>query len=182
MFKTNPYLYLLIRNDLDSMNAGKAVAHGAHAANQFTHEFEQWRMKYDLKDKDTPVDVVNQWKMYQQWLDEGNGFGTTITLSVSLRELQTAVAVAESIPGLRAGETIDPTYPYVLHQEYARLINHGVLIDIDMSVSHDVSSENVPTPIGDNMMLCLREEITAAYVFGDKSQARMVVGNFPLMP
>lgn len=178
-----PYLYLLVRKDLHSMNAGKAVAHGAHAANQFTYQMEQWRSRHDLNDKDTDVALVNQWNTYQAWLRSAFGFGTTITLHVTLRELQTAVMVANSIPGLVAGETVDPTYPYILNREYARLIDHDEQVDWNSVDLDSLPPMNEPQPIDDRgNMLCLRKETTAAYVFGHKSLAKAVVGNFPLMP
>ena len=153
--KEPPYLYLLMRNDLDSMNSGKAVAHGAHAANQFTHELDQWTDDYHQR-------------LYQSWKSSAKGFGTTITLHVSLKELQTAVAVARAM-GFPADETVDPSYPYIIHREYAKLIQHP---------------ENMPpVPMGKSgNMLCLREEITAGYVFGDKNDLKPILGNFPLMP
>lgn len=175
MNKANPYLYLLVRNDMDSMNAGKAVAHGAHAANQFTHEMMETVGSDDL----TPVQA-----QFDQWTSSANGFGVTITLAVSLRELQTAVMVAKSLPDLFAGETIDPTYPYILNREYARLIDHKAQVSPETlkELAEEGNPNNDPTPIGKGNMLCLRNETTAGYVFGDKAVAKMVVGNFPLMP
>lgn len=158
-----PYLYLLMRDDLNSMNGGKAVAHGAHAANQFMFEMER-RMDADHEKGSALCDEVHA---YKAWADSAKGFGTTIALSMSLKELQTVVMVANSI-GCMAAETVDPTYPYVLHKEYAGLITHPEAYP--------------PSPIGGGKMLCLREEITAGFVFGDKSALKPVLGNFPLMP
>lgn len=154
------YLYLLMRNDLDSMNGGKAVAHGAHAANQFMFDMHT-RIDRDFEPEEDLIDS------YKAWATSAKGFGTTITLSMSLKELQTVVMVANSI-GCVADETVDPTYPYILHREYAGLIIHP--------------EDHPPSPIGKGMMLCLREEITAGYVFGDKTKLKPVLGNFPLMP
>ena len=56
-------LYLLVRNDLISMNIGKAIAQAAHAANQFA-------FKHGVNEH------------VKRWQSEGDGFGTTITLSV----------------------------------------------------------------------------------------------------
>ena len=63
----DPYLYILMRDDLESLNTGKAVAQGAHAANQFMFNMER---RVDL------VDVTKA--MYIDWLAQGGGFGVTI--------------------------------------------------------------------------------------------------------
>lgn len=91
-----PVLYILMRNDLESLNAGKAVAQGAHAANQFTHEFE--------------TSLVRMQKAYLEWLDSCIGFGTTITLSVNEIQLGNAFERAYHA-GFPASIIHDPTYP-----------------------------------------------------------------------
>lgn len=75
------------------MNPGKAVAQGAHAANQFTHAYKGW-------------DTVTTWEA------EGDGFGTTIVLGVDEDTMRKTVQLASS-----AGKNIchdivhDPSYP-----------------------------------------------------------------------
>lgn len=89
-----PYLYILMRSDLDSLNPGKMVAQGAHAANQFVHE----------------VDTLND-PLFQQWeTSTPDGFGVTICLDVTGRELPTVVEFAKKA-GFTAGVTHDPSYP-----------------------------------------------------------------------
>jgi hypothetical protein len=66
-----------------------------------------------------------------------------------------------------ASETTDPTYPYIIHKEYAALIDHP--------------DDHPPVHMGDDMMMCLREEITCGYVFGMKDELRPVVGNFSMV-
>lgn len=96
-------LYVLMRNDLPSMNAGRKMAHAAHAANQFTFEFG------------TQKDVKN-------WQHDANGFGTTICVSVNREQLETVVKSAKK-KGLPTGLVYDPEYGYSLHQEIAELID-----------------------------------------------------------
>jgi len=177
----NPYLYLLVRNDLHSMNPGKMVAQAAHSANQFTFETDAYlEHSINMDRPSEPSDVVIQYN-YNHWLANVTGFGTTITLAVSLLELQTAVMVAQSLPELRSGQTIDPTYPYILEPEYAALIDHDSKVS-STTLEDMPDGRNIPTRMADGRMLCLREEITTAYVFGDKMIAQMVVGKFPLLP
>lgn len=103
-----PYLYILMRNDLASMNAGKAVAQGAHAANQFQTRINNLvRAVSRVPSEQKIVDS------YQLWLEQGckdEGFGTSITLSVNAKTLSQTVQSASAI-GLAAGEVFDPTYP-----------------------------------------------------------------------
>jgi len=103
------YLYILMRTDLASMNAGKAVAQGAHAANQF-----QTAMQRHFDEcKETGHDSKGI-QVYQDWLAQGcgtAGFGTTITLEVTGAELETTVKAAIQSGDFLAGITHDPTYP-----------------------------------------------------------------------
>jgi peptidyl-tRNA hydrolase len=101
------YLYILMRQDLASMNPGKAVAQGAHAANQMARS-ARFPAETDPR---TPL----MRDSHAIWLDSweaqtGAGFGTTITLAVGEREMREAVEIAERL-GLHAGITHDPTYP-----------------------------------------------------------------------
>lgn len=154
---TTQYLYLLMRNDLVSMNNGKMMAHAAHASNQFTYN-----ANIESSAEKTAWDDV----MYDRWLHEANGFGTTISLSVSMQEMELVIAQATS-SGFLAQPVVDPEYPYILHQEYANLIAHP--------------EDHPPSPIGGGMMMCIREETTCGFVFGDKDLLRPIVGHLPLV-
>lgn len=92
------YLYILMRTDLGSMNPGKAVAQGCHAANQFVFE-NQWQ-----PDR-TPPKGFDQWQA-----STPQGFGVTICLGVTGKQLQERVAMAKEL-GFKAGVTHDPSYP-----------------------------------------------------------------------
>ena len=92
--KKIPALYILMRDDLDSMNAGKGMAQACHAANAFAVR-------------------ARQDKGYKAWAAEtSQSFGTTITLAVNAQQLYSAVAVAEKL-GFMAEVIHDPTYPLV---------------------------------------------------------------------
>lgn len=101
------YLYLLMRQDLASLNPGKAVAQGAHAANQMVASI----LFPPEADSRTP----EQLKQHRSWLSSweqqtGVGFGATITLGCTEAEMRRAVETALLIR-LAAGITHDPTYP-----------------------------------------------------------------------
>lgn len=102
MSKTSFRLYILMRNDLPSMNPGRAMAQAAHAANQFIHEHGKY------------ADV-------QSWQKDAKGFGTTICLSARKNEILRIVKMA-NWPQVKAGLVYDPTYKYSVDTEVASLI------------------------------------------------------------
>lgn len=101
---SQPTLYILMRRDMDSMNAGKAMAQAAHAANQFT---------YQLSVDGSPLGI-------DDWLGEAytgpdrrepSGFGTTLVMGVwSERELNSVINNALEA-GFTADTVLDNTYP-----------------------------------------------------------------------
>lgn len=97
---SNDYrLYILMRTDLASMNPGKAVAQGAHAANQCVQE---------IRDSGSSAHIA----MLDAWEDQTrHGFGTTITLSVDERTMREAIECSQDVQDLWAGIVHDPTYP-----------------------------------------------------------------------
>lgn len=86
-----PVLYILMRTDMDSMNPGKAVAQGSHATAQF-------------------INTVGDNELFRAWQQEGNWFGTTITLGVTGWQLEKLVEFAEDADYV-TGLTVDPEYP-----------------------------------------------------------------------
>jgi hypothetical protein len=130
-----PYLYILMRSDLDSLNPGKMVAQGAHAANQFTHEMDNL---VAMSGKDNHL--YNQWKT-----STPDGFGVTICLDVTGYQLPLVVNLAKQA-GIAAGVTHDPSYPL-----------------LDGKVLHSLPLD------------------TCGYVFGDKSDLRILLGQFDLL-
>lgn len=89
----------MMRNDLVDLNPGKAMAQACHAANQFTHNF-------------TKVRVVSQklTSQFNEWLAQGEGFGTTIVLSASKSEIERIIPLGIS-EGYECGFTFDTSYP-----------------------------------------------------------------------
>ena len=83
-------LYIIIRNDLDSMNPGKAAAQAAHASSLFT----LWGEKSNNSH-------YNHWKSTL-------GFGRTITLKASISDIKSVMGRATNI---NSGIVLDPTYP-----------------------------------------------------------------------
>lgn len=103
-----PYLYVLMRNDLASLNAGKAVAQGTHASNQMVFEATiATDPMSQILDSDRAKALSS---LIQKWSTVAHGFGTCIVKSVNEAEMREAVAAAKAA-GLHAGITHDPSYP-----------------------------------------------------------------------
>lgn len=162
MIWEDPYLYILVRNDLTSLNAGKAVAQGAHAANQMVKEFAHSLCNH----------VPGYAALFEEWQSQANGFGTTITLSVNEQEMRTAVRVAQALD-FHAGIMTDPTYPFEAPAELAKVL---------MQVGSDrgIIQARAASAANPNALL-LRPEDVCAYVFGPKVELSPILGRFPLM-
>jgi hypothetical protein len=131
-------LYILMRTDLPSMNAGRAMAQASHAANQFIHENER------LADGGENM-LVKQWAM-----ETRGGFGTAIVLSATLDDIERAVKNVG--PTERAAKVVDPSYGRMVSTEVANFI--PAYDDVEPRVEN-----------GKNTTF-YRSEVTCAYVFG----------------
>lgn len=93
-------LYIIARNDMDSMNPGKLAAQAAHAANQFVatlHSSKSNNNSYE--------------RLYDEWVAGTNqGFGTTIVLAASDEKMRQVIYAATQAKYC-CGITHDPTYP-----------------------------------------------------------------------
>lgn len=86
-------LYIIVRNDMASMNSGRKAAQACHAANQ---------MAYCI-----PMSSSN---MYKEWIEEtGKGFGTNIILETNIEGIKTIVDKAKNL-GYHANIVVDPEY------------------------------------------------------------------------
>lgn len=156
------YAYCLVRTDMPSLGAGKAIAHAMHAGNQMTWELVVEPLQAG---KDVDPDVL-------AWHHQANGFGTTIALGKGNElPLSTMKAVVDAVNqmGGKASLVEDPTYPYLVDRELVKLMDSSV---------HTL--DPVPGPPG--YMVCFRKEFTTAYIFGDKAMLRVVMGQFGLYP
>lgn len=89
-----PVLYILMRDDLDSMNPGKAMAQASHASNAFVKSHASKNNElYGLWERET-----------------SQGFGTVLVLAVNEVEMNQAVRVAIACK-FPAAVIHDPTYP-----------------------------------------------------------------------
>lgn len=101
MNKNNPtYAYVLMRNDLASLGAGKAAAHAHHAGT---------RMTYHIRKHGNRV----QKAVLSEWEAECEGVGTTIVLECDEETMKWCVEKLVDLrdQGVSAGVWRDPTYP-----------------------------------------------------------------------
>ena len=141
-----------MRVDLPSMNPGKAMAQAAHAANLLV-----W--KHGKKAK------------VMEWLNQANGFGTTITLAATREQISEIIKKAIGAVGA-AGFVYDPTYPYVVNGEIAELIDHS---------RHTTDD---PIEKEDGTVVLFRNELTCGYLLieGDDPLKDELVGDLSLHP
>ncbi|AXQ69394.1 hypothetical protein HOU02_gp331 [Caulobacter phage CcrBL9] len=88
--------YLLMRVDLKSLCAGKAIAQAHHAGLQLEHDAKDW--------------TSEQQAIFARYRKEARGFGTTMTLAVTEQEMRAAMIRARDL-GYLHGVVHDPSYP-----------------------------------------------------------------------
>ena len=103
---TFPVLYILMRNDLASMNAGKAMAQASHASNAFIKVMFERGILHEKDDSYDDIDALGV-----KWCAETpQGFGTVFVLAVNEKQMRSTVDVAKAL-GFVADVIHDPTYP-----------------------------------------------------------------------
>lgn len=153
MSEKNPILYLLVRNDLASMNPGKAMAQVSHATNAMILGIAN--CSQNLRD------------LYATWMaSTAQGFGTALVLEGNKQQIQDALDAAawKSVNGW----TIDPTYPYSANSELAGLI--------------PTSLDTAPRRTFEKTTYLCRSEKTCAFIFGDKEELKPAVESLKLHP
>lgn len=107
---TAPTLYILMRNDMESMNAGKAMAQASHASNAFIHANAVTIDRPVLENEFTDAEKAT-FELIKDWQHETEqGFGTVLVLAVNEKQMNQAVETAKEF-GFVAGVVHDPTYP-----------------------------------------------------------------------
>lgn len=135
-------LYVVVNNELKSMNPGKAQAHSGHAASQLA-----FAILDDPNHSFRPV--------YRAWADN-RGFGTQMNLrpkkGVKFQEVfDLAFFMPRNVH--YSGVIIDPTYPYEVDEETFSLITPSI---------HTLEPKYVEKK---KVYRCFREQSTAAYFF-----------------
>lgn len=141
-------LYIIPRTDMDTMTPGRAIAQATHAAT---------KMIFDIQNisEDDP-DYTEFTQMLEDYLDEANGFGTTIVLKPkSIFDQEDEFA---SLIHRLKEESGDFVYPAI-----ANVVNDPEYFIKDGSVTHIVP----------NVTTCL-------YMFGDPDDLKQLLGSYEL--
>ena len=96
-------LYILMRKDLPSMNAGKAMAQASHATSAFSED-------------NCDSESFTQWSQ-----STSQHFGTALVLAADKQQIIDVVGKARQL-GIPASVVDDPSYPYRADIELASLI------------------------------------------------------------
>ncbi len=160
MIKPNPnrkpgdlVVYGLIPSDLPSLKDigvaggfGKVGAHGIHAGHQMLKYCEHADVKTYITDgRKHGADTFN----------------TVIALDATTSQVDTIVSLAQKL-GYVADKVVDPTYPWFVNPEDARLM------DCTCTVEWDV--------IRDGKVLVMREATTFGWLLGDKKNDPVFCG------
>ena len=140
-------VYVLVRTDLPSMNAGKAMAQVHHAGVQMMGKHGKRQLVQDYV-----KDGIAQGAVY---------FNTTLVLGATLTDIiqrgQAAGAAGDDVVVFNT--VTDPSYPFfVENAEVADLIPETVAKAI----------KKMP----DGRILMVREEVTCAWFVGDRNDVR----------
>ena len=142
-------LYILMRTDLPSMNAGKAMAQASHASNQFIHHHRRSLST-------------------EGWAEKSTGFGTVLVLGATYSELNSIITNTQN-DQVVSDRVVDTTYPYVVSNEIVSLISKS---------KHTFP----PVMLENGNSVCVRREVTCAYIFGEKDDISHYVSNLSLHP
>jgi peptidyl-tRNA hydrolase len=105
-------LYILMRNDMASMNCGKAIAQGSHASNAFVKHMEGFIQEWNGKPVRTDQ-IMSNINGFSNWEKETNqGFGTVLVLEAKYNDMKNTVDILSKL-GYVSGMVFDPTYPIV---------------------------------------------------------------------
>lgn len=133
-------LYIFMRNDLPSMNVGKAMAQASHASAQLVTNYSS---KYE--------DIKN-------WAKEGKGFGTTIVLEGSKNSISHLLLnVINKRYSIITGNIIDEKYPFKAQKEIFDLLNFKDN-EYNIQIVDDTMDKF-------GMILCTRKEHTCSWMF-----------------
>lgn len=107
-----PVLYILMRNDLNSLNAGKAMAQASHASNAFVAHMQNFAQEYNENPVHVGIETATL-SAFSNWENEtAQAFGTVLVLAAKIQEIKTTVDIFKAM-GYVAGVIHDPTYPLV---------------------------------------------------------------------
>ena len=108
-------LYIMVRNDMKSMNPGKAAAQSSHASNQFVWDLTHPKSPLSPLYGKHPIHVEMLQKLHKNWVADRRGFGTVLTLGGTLQQIGASLSRARNSgnPQILYAWVTDPDYPVV---------------------------------------------------------------------
>ena len=154
---TDLAVYVLVRNDLPSMNPGKAMSQCHHAGVQMMGRY-------------------GNHALVKEYISAGmaqgaNWFNTTLVLTANEKEIGDTVMNIARLDGVLCGEVVDPSYPFAADGEIARLLEKNPKIT------------RVKT-FDNGMVLLTREELTCVWFLVDRDNTELgdLFARFSLHP
>lgn len=109
IYRAPAVLYVIVRNDLQSLNAGKSEAHSGHAACAFMYEHVFKAIQPELNGI---VSIYEHKAALIEWVNATEyGFGTQVNLDANIDQMYAIKAKADE-SGLPCNIITDPTYPF----------------------------------------------------------------------
>lgn len=139
-----PVLYIIMRNDLPSLNPGKLAAQASHVTSVFT------------------ANVDKKSKLYTEWSSQTEyNYGTVICLESSYENLN---YIGRKFTNKNFGYVYDPTYPCKVDKEIGEYFLNNAYVNEGMFFfEKELNSENLTE------YYLLRNELVGAYYFCDRS-------------
>jgi hypothetical protein len=153
-------LYILMRNDLQSMSPGRCMAQASHATSVLEHEFGEGS-KCHRPD-------VREWKKQTK-----QGFGTCIVLAASKEKIEEIFSHKELKRWIVKGWVTDPDYVIRVSHEVAGLLHQGYDARYcDFRFDYTLADEKTTA--------ITRAEKTCAFILGTKEELEPHLGELPL--
>lgn len=109
--------YVIVRNDMPSMNAGKMAAQVSHCTTKMCCEIDDF------------VNVSPFKNRQRKWLNDEN-IGTTIIMQGIGQDIKRFFAlVKKEFPYLYTNKVIDETYPFLVHADVTEWLDDKTFID-----------------------------------------------------
>ena len=112
--------YIIVRNDIPTMNVGKMAAQVSHCTTKLASEIDLFMLQRDGSQSET-----------REWLNDEN-IGTTIVMEGYGDDIKEFFStVKKEFPKLYTNKVIDETYPFIVPLDVARCLNKSVTVDWD---------------------------------------------------
>ena len=144
-------VYVLVRNDIPSMNPGKAMAQVHHAGVQMMAKYNHIPLVKEYVELGTNAGAI--------------GFNTTITLAATKSQIEMIMDRLDigSVFNAIGQCVIDPSYPFLVNREVWEW-----MMSVDPKIADVTHNAN------NGMMLVTRSELTCAWFLGDRTDPEFI--------